>query len=465
MNLPEVNPEFEALLDYLKDNRGLDLTGYKRGTLMRRFQYRMQTLNIESFESYLQYLQWHSQEYLDLLNDVLINVTGFFRDRDAWDYLATDIIPTIIARKAPDESIRVWSAGCAAGQEIYSLLILFMEALGVEACLKRVQCFATDADESAVQQARKATYSDLEVTEIPPDLLQKYFEQTDQGYSFRSKLRHAIVFGHHNLTEDAPISKIDLLVCRNVLIYFNPEPQTSILARFHFALKNTGFLFLGQTENLINRRQIFTPVNLKHHVYTKGLNLELADHLAITPKPRREQTPDPTPPQSYFWQTAFEMSPFAQLAVDLNGRLLKANEAAHLLFELTLDDWNRPFRELVPGKLAGFYGMARTFYRSHRPVTLQDVEWVTSNSTRYFQITIAPVFNLKKQLLGITLVFLETTVHKQLTEKLEYTDSQLTRVSETLCITESALNTTHLELENIHKEMQFVVQDGHDRKV
>jgi two-component system CheB/CheR fusion protein len=275
MNLPQGDREFEALLDYLKHNRGCDLTGYKRSTLVRRFRHRMQSINVSSYQDYLQYLQSHSEEWMALLDTILINFTYFFRDRDAWGYLANEIIPKIIASKQPDEPIRIWSAGCASGQEVYSLLILFAEALGIESCLQRVQFYATDVDEAALKQARLAAYCSNQVTELPPNLLEKYFKQTDQGYVFHPQLRRIIIFARHNLAEDAPMSKIDLLTCRNALMYFNPETQATILARFHFALKNTGFLFLGKAETLTShRRQIFTPVNLKHRVYAKGLNLE-----------------------------------------------------------------------------------------------------------------------------------------------------------------------------------------------
>ena len=419
MHSSQAHPEFEALLDYLKYNRGCDLKGYKRSTLMRRFQHRMQSININNYPSYLQYLQSHSQEYLALLNDVLINVTEFFRDRDAWDYLAAEIIPRIIASKPPNEQIRVWSAGCASGQEIYSLLILLAEALGIESCLARVQCFATDVDEAALRQARQATYSAQEMTNIPADLREKYFKQTEQGYVFHSTLRRTLNFGRHDLAKDAPMSRLDLLICRNVLIYFNPEVQASILVRFHFGLQNTGFLFLGQAEALIHRRQIFTLLNRKHCVYAKGLELELEDYLSINPKSARKQAIDLLTTQSHFWQTAFETSPVAQLAVDLNGYLIGANEQANLLFGLTLDDWMRPLQELAPGKLIGSYASMKTFYHKHRPVTLKQREWSTSNSTRYFDIVLAPVFNAQKQLLGITLTFLDVTACRQLAEKLE----------------------------------------------
>lgn len=273
----KANPEFEMLLNYLKHHWGYDLTGYKRSSLMRRFQHRMQRINIATYQSYFKYLQSHSNEHLALLDDVLINVTSFFRDRHAWDYLAAEIIPKIIASKPPDQPIRVWSAGCAAGQEIYSFLILLAEALGIEACLQRVQGFATDADEAVLWQSRHGVYSSSEVSGIPPELLEKYFELTPKGYVFHRKLRARVAFAYHDLTQDAPILNIDLLMCRNVLIYFNPDVQAAILARFHAALKNTGFLFLGQAETLMTRRHIFTTVNPKQRFYAKTLEPNLHD--------------------------------------------------------------------------------------------------------------------------------------------------------------------------------------------
>lgn len=277
----ETNQDFEELLDYLKHSQKCDLTGYKRSTLMRRFQHRMQTINIDSYQSYLQYLQIHPQEYLALLDDVLINVTCFFRDRDAWEHLAAEVVPKIIANNHPDESIRVWSAGCATGEEIYSLLILLSEALGIEECLQRVQCFATDADKAALCQARQAIYSELEISSIPAHLREKYFQPTEKGYVFHPKLRQKVVFGYHNLMEDPPISKLDLLICRNVMIYFNRKTQADILDRFHFALQDNGFLFLGETEVVTNRQQIFNPISLMHKVYVKAAVLELDGSLSI----------------------------------------------------------------------------------------------------------------------------------------------------------------------------------------
>lgn len=452
MHLSESNPDFEALLDYLKRSRGCDLTDYKRSTLMRRFHHRMQNIRIDTYQGYLQYLQDNSEEYLALLDDVLINVTSFFRDSEVWDYLASEIIPKIIASKQADEPIRVWSAGCAAGQEIYSLLILLSEALGIESCLARVQCFATDVDEAALRQARQGIYSHSEIMDISADWLEKYFQQTEQGYVFCPMLRRTIVFGRHNLSKDAPISKLDLLICRNVLIYFNSDAQTSILTRFHFALKNTGFLLLGKAESLVNPRQIFIPVHTKHRVYAKGLDLELENYLSITPKFRTKQVTDSSPIQNYFWQTAFESSPVAQFAIDLNGCLIGANQEARLLFGLSADDWNQCFEDLEPGRLISTHTSAIT-NRNRHLIMLKNIEWNTSQGTHYFDVTIAPVLNSKKQLLGNTLTFVEKTDCIQLKEELKYANSELEKISE-------ALQATRAELESANQKIRLLEQDA-----
>jgi two-component system, chemotaxis family, CheB/CheR fusion protein len=463
MNPPETNPEFEALLDHLKHSRGCDLTGYKRSTLMRRFVRRMQEIKIDNYRDYLHYLQSHPDECIALLDTVLINVTNFFRDRDAWVTLANEIIPQIIASKEPQEPIRVWSAACASGQEVYSLIILFAEALGIASCLHRVQFYATDVDEAALGQARQGIYQPREVTEIPPSRLEKYFEQSDRGYVFHPQLRRSVIFGRHNLAEDAPISKIDLLVCRNALMYFNADTQANILIRFHFALKNNGFLFLGNAETLITQRPIFTPVNLKHRIFAKGLKLGVDEHLQIYPRPRKKQAVDFFTTHVRIWQTAFETSPFAQLAVDSNSCLIMANEQANALFGLTLNDFGRPLRTLKPGQLFGLCTSITRVNSERRPVTLKNVEWRTPGDTTYFIIFISPIFSSDGHLLAMNLTFTDVTGNKQLEKKLEHANLDLAKVSNTLEQTKATLDITHAELEStqqeletVHQEMQFL---------
>lgn len=268
-NTTPVNCEFEALLDYLKQVHGFDFTGYKRASLTRRVLHRMQLLQIDSYCDYLDYLKLHLEESAHLFNTILINFTSFFRDASAWQYVAAQIVPRLIAGKSESEPIRVWNAGCASGEETYTLAIVLAEALGVEQYNKRVQIFSTDVDEEALKQAVKGSYVSSQVAGIPPTLLQRYFEPADDRYVFRKDLCRSILFCRHNMIEDAPMSNIDLLVCRNVLIYFEIEAQMRSLARFHFGLKDSGFLFLGSAEMVPTHTKFFTSVDTKQRVMTK----------------------------------------------------------------------------------------------------------------------------------------------------------------------------------------------------
>ncbi|GAT05835.1 chemotaxis protein methyltransferase CheR [Mycolicibacterium fortuitum subsp. acetamidolyticum] len=260
---------FEALLRYMRDSRGFDFTGYKRTSLMRRVRHRMDHAGYDTFEQYLDVLQASSDEFSALFNTILINVTAFFRDPDAWEYIRTDVIPQMLAERGPDDPIRVWSAGCASGQEAYTLAILLTEALGPDAFRQRVKIYATDIDEEALTEARAASYDERAVESVPPDLLARYFEQLNGRYVFHKDLRRAVIFGRNDLVKDAPISRVDLLVCRNSLMYLNAETQRNVLGRLHFALAAQGTLFLGHAEMLLSHADQFTPLNLKHRVFVR----------------------------------------------------------------------------------------------------------------------------------------------------------------------------------------------------
>ena len=206
--------EFEQLLEYLRQNRGFDFSGYKRPSLMRRVLKRMQSVSVESFSQYLDYLEVHPEEFTALFNTILINVTSFFRDEEIWKFIETAVLPQIVSGRkgAP---IRIWSAGCASGEEAYSLAMMMAGALGKEALHTKVKIYATDADEEALVTARQAVYSEKDVQPVPPELREKFFDRVNGRYLFNSDLRRAVIFGRHDLVQDAPISHLDLLVCRN----------------------------------------------------------------------------------------------------------------------------------------------------------------------------------------------------------------------------------------------------------
>jgi two-component system CheB/CheR fusion protein len=261
--------QLEALLEYLRDCRSFDFTGYKRPGLARRIRKRMQMLNLGDFESYLDYLKVHPHEFTLLFNTVLINVTGFFRDTESWAYLQAEIIPRLLASLANDVPLRVWCAGVASGEEAYTIAMILCEALGDEDYPQRVRIYATDVDEDALARARQGVYTASEVDNMPPDLLHKYFEPNGALYALRKNLRRAVIFGRHDLLHDASISRVDLLICRNTIMYFNNEAQARVLRRFYFALNDDGVLFLGRAEMLFAHSGLFVPIDVKRRLFTK----------------------------------------------------------------------------------------------------------------------------------------------------------------------------------------------------
>ncbi len=260
----------EALLDYLKRSRGFDFSAYKRSSLTRRIEKRMRNIGVDTLRGYMDYLEVHPDEFTELFNTILINVTSFFRDPPTWEFLAAEVIPDLVASRTPDEPIRVWSAGCASGQEAYSLAMLLAEFLGLDALKERVKVYATDVDEEALSQARQASYMAKDLEAVPRVFVERYLERSAGRYVFHQDLRRGVIFGRHNLIQDAPISRVDLLLCRNTMMYFNAKTQAEILARFHFALSDRGFLVLGQAETLLRHDAGFRTVNLSRRLFAKA---------------------------------------------------------------------------------------------------------------------------------------------------------------------------------------------------
>src|SRR5438034_4788855 len=277
----ERNAGLEALLQYLKTSRGFDFTGYKRPTLTRRVLKRMAALKkIKTYEDYQDYLEVHPEEFATLFNTVLINVTSFFRDAAAWDYVASNIIPRVLKAKRPTDPIRVCCVGCASGEEAYSVAMLLIEALGEKGFRERVKIYATDIDADALAHARHGIYNGKSVAAVPAKLRAKYFDNSyaDQ-FVVKGELRRAVIFGRLDLVQDAPISRLDLLVCRNTLMYFNAETQARIIARFHFALNDEGVLFLGKSEMLLYHTCVFKTVDLDSRIFSKASNAAVRERL------------------------------------------------------------------------------------------------------------------------------------------------------------------------------------------
>jgi chemotaxis methyl-accepting protein methylase len=243
------DPAFEALLEHVRGVRGFDYTGYKRPSLMRRFQKRMDAVGAASYDEYRDVLERDAREFDELFNTILINVTSFFRDPPTWEFVRDELIPKLLDAR-PSGAIRVWSAGCASGEEAYTLAMLLADAIGEDAFRDRVKIYATDVDDEALQEARQALYTAKQVDAVPDELRARYFTHSNGRYQFRNDIRRSVIFGRNDLLRDPPISRVDLLVSRNTLMYFGPEAQQRIVANFYFALARRGYLIVGKAEAL-----------------------------------------------------------------------------------------------------------------------------------------------------------------------------------------------------------------------
>ncbi|HEX4723377.1 MAG TPA: CheR family methyltransferase, partial [Pseudonocardiaceae bacterium] len=366
---------FEEILQYLKETRGFDFTGYKRSSLMRRVDRRMAQVGVDNYVEYLDVLQVNTDEFASLFNTILINVTGFFRDPDAWAFMQTDIVPSLLAEHGPDEPVRLWSAGCATGEEAYSLAIVMAEALGPDEFRRRVKIYATDVDEEALGHARHAVYTEKDVQALGPDLVQRYFDVAAGRYAFRKELRRAVIFGRNDLVQDAPISRIDLLACRNTLMYFNADTQTKVLDKFHFALSRRGLLFLGKAEMLLSHSRIFDPVDLKRRVFRK-IPTARVDGGAVFGRSYVHDRRADLGQMEELRRLAFSASPVAQFVLTPDDTVALANQQAQQLFNLSERDLGRPLRDLEvsyrPVELRGYVDQARAERRAQR---IKDVEW------------------------------------------------------------------------------------------
>jgi two-component system CheB/CheR fusion protein len=452
---PLPDQDFEDVLQYLKESRGFDFTGYKRTSLMRRVRHRMSQIGVEDYGDYIDQLQVNADEFSVLFNTILINVTAFFRDPEAWEYLRQEVIPTLLAERGPDDPVRVWSAGCASGEEAYSLAIALAEAMGPERFRQQVKIYATDVDDEALSHARHASYAERDLQSLPPELATKYFEHQNGRYSFRKDLRRSVIFGRNDLVQDAPISRIDLLVCRNTLMYFNQETQSRILGRFHFALMPKGVLFLGKAEMLLSHSRIFDPIDLKRRLFRKTATgphpaAHFVSHAMVHDRRVDLRGMDE------LREHAFSASPVAQIVVTAEDVVALVNRQAENTFGLSSKDVGRPLRDVDisyrPVELRGYVEQARLERKSLR---IKDVEWLRGpGESMWFEVHVNPLVGADNTILGVSVVFHDTTAARRLLEDLEHANRQLESAYEELQSTNEELETTNEELQSTVEELE-----------
>ena len=447
------DPQFERLLQFLKETRAFDFTGYKRPSLMRRVRYRMREAGVASFDEYQDVLQMNPHEFTALFNTILINVTSFFRDGDAWDALREEILPELLKR-ADGAPLRVWSAGCSAGQEAFSVAMLLHDLMG-DGYRDRVKIYATDVDEEALNHARQATYTEREIRGLPEAFRERYFDLVGGRYLFTPELRRSVIFGRNDLTRDAPISRIDIMLCRNTLMYFNAETQSRILGRLAFALRPSGVLFLGKAEMLLNHSSVFDAIDLKRRFFRR-VRSDVAEGAgfgtAWRPASRALLSDDAAQLRNEIILT----NPVAQIAVSADGRLAMVNHRATGMLGLSERDLGRPFQDLeVSYRPLELRAQLAAVVENRAPVWLHEVEWRrTGPVSTYVDLQIVPLTDPTGTVLGASISFIDVTRTRQLRVEVETANGQLETAYEELQSTNEELETTNEELQSTVEELE-----------
>ncbi len=259
---------YKKILSLLHNHSGVDFTLYKSSTIQRRITRRLLLSKQNGLEDYASFLRGNTQELDALYSDVLISVTSFFRNAEMFDALQRDVLPALLKQRG-DDPLRCWVLGCSTGQEAYSIAMAFLEVAEKVARIRKLQIFATDLNEALLEKARQGLYTKNLEQEISPERLRRFFTEEGGGYRISKTLREMVVFARQNLISDPPFSRMDLISCRNVLIYLEPGLQKKALPTFHYALKPNGFLLLGSSESIGGFTDLFEPVDKKHKIFSR----------------------------------------------------------------------------------------------------------------------------------------------------------------------------------------------------
>ncbi len=301
----EVRKNLAKIATLLRSKTGHDFTHYKEATCIRRVQRRMHVHQLTSVSDYLELLRKDAAEPEALFRDLLIGVTQFFRDVKAFEALKTRVIPKLFEDKKADDQIRVWVPGCATGEEAYSIAILLCEEMQRRDLSLKTQIFATDIDDHALEIARSGLYPEAAIRDLPAEKLNRYFTKQANAYRIVKEIREMCIFSAHNLIKDAPFSRLDLISCRNLLIYFDATLQARVLALFHFGLRQRGYLFLGSSENVTPQPKLFSRLDSRARLF-KARAAEPGRVPAELPLmvPRPGQAPAPARPVTLTAQEA-----------------------------------------------------------------------------------------------------------------------------------------------------------------
>ncbi|MCA1075517.1 PAS domain-containing protein [Clostridium bowmanii] len=270
-NADKLKIYFDNIIALLRSHTGHDFSSYKKNTIQRRIERCMGIHKIDDIAAYVRFLKNNPQELNLLFKEFLIGVTSFFREPLEWKLLEDKVIPALLAQRSPTDTVRIWTSGCSTGEEAYSLAIVFKDVMDK---LKSpdnfsIQIFATDLDNEAIDKAREGIFPLSISKDMSTERLTRYFAKVDRGYQVNKEIRDMVIFAQQNLIKDPPFTKVDVMICRNLLIYLTPEIQKKLIPLFHYSLNSGGFLFLGSAESVGNFTELFKPLDLKSRIYQR----------------------------------------------------------------------------------------------------------------------------------------------------------------------------------------------------
>lgn len=455
---PDEKKALQAFLEEVRERYGLDFNSYKTPTILRRLQRRIIATDTENLEGYMKYLDTHPEEYPLLINAFLIKVTEFFRDPELFAYLRNEVLPEIVnyARLRGNE-IRIWSAGCATGEEAYSLAILMSEVLGSELDQFNIRIFATDVDAEAVAFARRGVYPASTLNGLPDDLIGRYFTKDDGNYHIKKRVRSLTVFGQHDLGQRAPFPSIDMVVCRNVMIYFTSELQQRTLQLFAYSLRDGGYLVLGKAESTTPLSEFFSLQHKQHKVYRRQgdrILMPLGRFVNPTPAPPQKlaltrRTPSGLEPGHRqreviqrvrtLNESALLRLPAGLVVVDRHYDIQAINSAARSYFSIHGTAIDEDLIHLAQGvPLAQLRSVIDAAFRTGTASIIAEVaiEEVTTGEPRYLQIICYPQRNDGERgpVDSVMILAYDITTLAQsrllLEQRLQETTTELTRVKQ-----------------------------------
>jgi two-component system CheB/CheR fusion protein len=399
---PAAEADLNRMFAALRTATGVDFRQYKRNTVQRRLRRRMALRGMDKLHDYILYLRRNPAEVHALQQDLLVTVTAFFREPAAFAALRHTVFPQLIAKRSADDLLRIWVPGCATGEEVYSLAMDVTEFLEEAAAPVRIQVFATDLSEPAIEKARAGVYAESALGNMTPERRQRFFVKTDGNYQISKALRELCVFAKHNVTEDPPFSRVDLISCCNLLIYFGPVLQRRVLAKFHYALKPTGFLLLGSSESVGASADLFRQVGKKHKIYAKNpsaarLTLDAtASDFTGDPEERHARRDEPAKSGPEVQKEAdrlvlAEYAP-AGLIIDEELNILHVRGHTGPYLELAPGEPSQNlFRMVREGLLGGLRTALRKAQQQHEPVREEGVRVKAEGHIRQVTVRVIPL--------------------------------------------------------------------------